>query len=248
MQNLEDYIIVPFRHPTSNKTFNNKKYATYCDICGLNKGYRIKSKSSFCSSCSAKKRIKKHGNSMQGKKHSNLEKFRPTYKNVDYDDYQVYYDKTGKKKRKYHMRCVSCNSDRGYKAHQEANRCCIKCHALKYTKKSKQHRKIYKSMKANINQRFLWRKIHKDAGIFRFLPYSLDDLINHLESQFEPWMNWDNHGAYTKDRMTWQIDHIIADSQFSYNSPTDIGFIKSWSLSNLRPLESLSNILKSNKN
>lgn len=43
------------------------------------------------------------------------------------------------------------------------------------------------------------------------------------------------------------IPYIHPDSDFIYHSVTDEGFLKSWSLSNLRPLESMANILKSNK-
>jgi hypothetical protein len=36
-------------------------------------------------------------------------------------------------------------------------------------------------------------------------------LMEHLESQFEPWMNWDNYGKYKIDTFNygWDIDHII---------------------------------------
>jgi 5-methylcytosine-specific restriction endonuclease McrA len=145
------------------------------------------------------------------------------------------------------MKCLECGTDRGYLKHYEAQRTCLKCHTKRYTKKSPEQKRVYGCIKANINQRFKQRAINKDIGIFRYLPYTLNQLVKHLESQFEPWMNWDNHGLYDKNRMTWQIDHIIPDSNFVYSSPTDNGFLNSWALSNLRPLESMANILKSNK-
>lgn len=63
------------------------------------------------------------------------------------------------------------------------------------------------------------------------LPYSVEDLILHLESQFTPGMNWDNYGSY------WEIDHIIPKNLFKYDKPEDEQFKICWSLSNLRPLE-----------
>lgn len=168
-----------------------------------------------------------------------------TYKNVDYTDYKTHLINGEKKRRLYKMNCVQCSSDRGYKVLGEANRSCLACHTKRMTKKTKQQKKIYSSMKANVNQRFKWRKINKDAGIFRFLPYSLEQLMSHLESQFEPWMNWDNHGLFSRSRKTWQIDHIVPDSYFIYLSPKDKSFNDSWALNNLRPLESMANILKS---
>ena len=169
-----------------------------------------------------------------------------TYKNVDYADYKTHLISGEKKRRLYKTVCIKCGSDRGYKVLYETQRSCLGCHTKKVTKKTSQQKKIYSSMKANINQRFKWRKVNKDAGVFRFLPYSLEQLVHHLESQFEPWMNWDNHGLFNSHRPTWQIDHIIPDYSFDYSSPADKGFVDSWALNNLRPLESMTNILKSN--
>lgn len=61
--------------------------------------------------------------------------------------------------------------------------------------------------------------------------YTLDDLIKHLESQFDTNMSWDNYGFYG-----WHIDHIIPKNQFKYSSPDDKQFKICWSLMNLRPL------------
>ena len=170
-------------------------------------------------------------------------KFRATYANVNYTDFIL----NRRNKRLYNMTCLECGEDRGYKIHNEALRSCLKCHTLKYTKKTKQQKKIYDCMKANINSRFKQRNLLKQKGTFRHLPYTIHDLVKHLESQFEPWMNWENHGVYTPHKKTWQIDHIVADSKFGYSCVTDQEFKDSGSLSNLRPLESLQNILKSSK-
>lgn len=65
--------------------------------------------------------------------------------------------------------------------------------------------------------------------------YSTQQLIQHLESQFTPEMNWNNYGSY------WEIDHIIPKSQFTYSSHEDQQFKICWSLMNLRPLEKATN-------
>lgn len=84
-----------------------------------------------------------------------------------------------------------------------------------------------------------------------YLPYTIDELKIHLESQFEPWMNWNNWGRYDakqwkdedKSTWTWQIDHIIPQSIFKYSSMEDESFKRCWGLKNLRPLSSKKNIL-----
>jgi len=100
----------------------------------------------------------------------------------------------------------------------------------------------------------LYHSLHKN-GISKngrkwedLVGYTLEELKAHLESLWEPWMNWGNHGVYRKDGpKTWQIDHIIPSSLFNYNSPDDEEFKTCWSLKNLQPKEARKNILKGNK-
>lgn len=84
----------------------------------------------------------------------------------------------------------------------------------------------------------------KGKSTFSFLPYTADDLIKHLEKQFEPWMNWNNWG---KGSGKWNIDHIRPDCSFDYKSVNDEEFQKCWALNNLRPLEATENIRKNGK-
>jgi len=84
-------------------------------------------------------------------------------------------------------------------------------------------------------------------SFLQHVPYSMDELKAHLEKQFEPWMNWNNHGKFSPIKRTWQIDHIIPQSKLPYFNMTDDNFQKCWALSNLRPLESFINLKKSNK-
>ena len=75
----------------------------------------------------------------------------------------------------------------------------------------------------------------------KIIGYNLGDLIKHLESQFDNNMSWDNYGSY------WSIDHIKPRAAFFYQSPEDDSFKDCWKLNNLRPLEKIENIRKSNK-
>ena len=82
---------------------------------------------------------------------------------------------------------------------------------------------------------------HKAAGTFNALPYTVEQLVEHLESQFDENMTWDNHGSY------WHLDHIYPQSRLPYDSLEHPNFLKCWSLENLRPLEAKENIRKGNK-
>ena len=67
------------------------------------------------------------------------------------------------------------------------------------------------------------------------VPYNLEQLKQHLESQFTAEMSWDNYGFY------WEIDHIIPQNLFNITIAESKDFQICWSLMNLRPLEKLVN-------
>ncbi|SRR5258708_3224568 len=95
----------------------------------------------------------------------------------------------------------------------------------------------------------------KGGSIKDNLPYTIDELKQHLENQFESWMTWDNQGKYDPETWkdddqstwTWQLDHIVPQTSLPYNSMTDENFQKCWILSNLRPLSAKQNLLDGTK-
>lgn len=72
------------------------------------------------------------------------------------------------------------------------------------------------------------------------VPYSLEDLMEHLERQFVKGMTWDN-------RDQWHIDHIRPLASFEFSTPECDGFQQAWALTNLRPLWATENRVKSAK-
>jgi len=90
--------------------------------------------------------------------------------------------------------------------------------------------KVRVCVSVNINCRLKSRlSSKKGKSILKFLPYTIDELMKHLEKQFKPGMSWGNYGK-------WQIDHIVPDSHFKYSNIEDKEFKKCWALSNLQPL------------
>ena len=50
----------------------------------------------------------------------------------------------------------------------------------------------------------------KDSKTEEILGCSFEEFKTHIESQFEPWMRWDNKGLYNSTpNYGWDIDHII---------------------------------------
>jgi len=70
----------------------------------------------------------------------------------------------------------------------------------------------------------------KGGSTWKTLPYTSKELQQHLESQWEEWMTWENYGT------KWNIDHIIPQSKLIYDSVHHPNFLPCWSLANLQPL------------
>ncbi len=75
--------------------------------------------------------------------------------------------------------------------------------------------------------------IQKKSKSYKILNCSFDDLKLHIESLWEPWMNWDNHGLYNGElNYGWDIDHIIPLS----SGITEEDIIRLNHYTNLQPL------------
>jgi hypothetical protein len=92
------------------------------------------------------------------------------------------------------------------------------------------------------------RKINhrKSSSTQNILGCTFEELKQYLESQFEPWMNWNNMGGknITEPNISWEVDHIIPIS--SAQSEEDVVRLNHYT--NLRPLCSYNNrFIKRNK-
>ena len=119
--------------------------------------------------------------------------------------------------------------------------------------KRKYNKKLYSTIRGKINScvsnaiRRHLRGMKNRKHWENLLDYTLEDLMIHLESLFLPEMNWDNHGKYQENKLTWQIDHIRPVSSFNITSYDCQDFKDCWSLSNLQPLWAIENHTKRNK-
>ena len=85
---------------------------------------------------------------------------------------------------------------------------------------------------------FGYRKMSKTQDI---LGCSFDEFKLYLESKFEPWMNWSNHGNWNGSPMeinsAWDIDHIVPMS----SAKTEEEVMKLNHYTNFQPLCSYTN-------
>tara|TARA_R110000744_G_C19201447_1_gene544993 strand:+ start:192 stop:863 length:672 start_codon:yes stop_codon:yes gene_type:complete len=82
----------------------------------------------------------------------------------------------------------------------------------------------------------------KSDSVLKYLPYTIQELKEHIENLFTEGMTWDNHGL-----KGWHIDHIYPQSKLIYDSMEHPNFLKCWSLDNLQPLWAKENMSKGNK-
>lgn len=101
-------------------------------------------------------------------------------------------------------------------------------------------------IRGGINSIFKYAKTKKNNKTEKILGCSFSELKNYLESKFEPWMNWDNHGKFDGTlNYGWDIDHIVPIS----SAKTEEDAIKLGHYTNLQPLCSYTNRhIKRNKN
>jgi hypothetical protein len=105
-------------------------------------------------------------------------------------------------------------------------------------KRLEQGAKLCDAMKAGI---YLALKSKKNGRKWESLVgYTLEELMAHLEKQFQPGMTWENYGE-------WHLDHIHPRAAHFYTDSTDPDFQRCWALDNLQPLWAKDNKLKSAK-
>ncbi len=172
-----------------------------------------------------------------------------------------------KAKQTYRSVCRKCNSDYQMK-YQSENREHIAYDKHNYYLTNKFNHNEYakinnKKRRANDPQYRLTSIVSSAVGralksnggskegysCWDFLPFTFDELREHLKSQYDWWMTDDNQGLYREEEWDekdssswrWQLDHIVPKTTFKCTSGFDEGFQKCWALSNLRPLSAKQN-------
>jgi hypothetical protein len=101
--------------------------------------------------------------------------------------------------------------------------------------------KLQANVRSAIRHGFHYHSAAKDNSTWNALPYTPQQLKEHLERQFADWMTWENYGS------RWDIDHIYPQSKLPFDSFDHPNFIRCWSLDNLQPLDKSLNQSKSNR-
>ncbi len=171
------------------------------------------------------------------------------------EHFHKYIDKKGKTN--YKSRCSICQSEYDkkhgnayYRTHKEEAR--IYARTRERKKRKNTYYRIRQSISRAINRSLKKRGSSKNnQSCLKYLPSSIEQIIAHLENNFEPWMTRDNYGVYYADQWDdndpttwkWNIDHIIPQSDLPHETMEEENFRKCWALENLRPYSAKQNVL-----
>ena len=113
-----------------------------------------------------------------------------------------------------------------------------KAYTKAYRKNRRQTDPVYKLHK-NLSSGFCnWIKGNqKTCRTEQYVGCTYQELLDHLESQFDEGMSWENHGVGDNK---WQIDHFKAQSRFDPTIEEEA--FKCWHYTNLQPMWSSENI------
>lgn len=100
--------------------------------------------------------------------------------------------------------------------------------------------KFYARLASRLSRGLKARNWQMTSNLGKALGCTYQELVDHLEAQFQPGMNWENYGR-TKE--CWSIDHIYPISKaIDYNH-----LVKLCHYTNLQPLWVVENSKKNNK-
>lgn len=212
-----------------------------------------------CPKCGKEKNINEFRSTKNANKHVALcLNCRDKKRKRDAKYYQENKDQANQRKSELYQENKQSILDNRQKYYIE-NKALIKKNVKEYQKSRRQTDPAFK-LRQYVSS-VIFQALRKDGGskfghsVLEYLPFTPEELKEHLEKQFEPWMTWDNQGVYKSNEYyendsstwTWHVDHIIPQSVLPYSSMDDDNFQKCWALSNLRPLKSIDNIKKGNK-
>jgi len=221
--------------------------AKVCTVCNVEKSYHDFDKNkgckfgldSRCKTCQRERKKQKQPVALTLEEKNAITKV-CTECNVEKSYYEFSKDKHGKLG--IDSQCKLCKSEWHKQYNQKPEAKARKNKLYREHIKTDPKFKLDKNMSNGIRNSLKKRGSSKGGSSWLdYVDYTLEQLAQHLEKQFDDKMTWENQGSY------WHIDHIISKATFNYTSPYDEEFKKCWALSNLQPLEKLDNMSKGKK-
>lgn len=160
---------------------------------------------------------KQHNEYIENNKETLSEKAKERYRKGDNKEKQKDYN------RKYYLENkenILKNGKEYYNNHKEESYIRKKKWSLKNKVKIQNNYKnrlqndllfrIKEKVRHNIKNSIKSKGFKKNSTTAKILGCTYIEFKEHIEKQFEPWMNWDNHGIYNGEYyIGWDLDHII---------------------------------------
>jgi hypothetical protein len=147
---------------------------------------------------------------------NNNKEYYKEWNNNNKEYYKEYYEKNNKEYHKEYNKEWRKNNKERIKKYYYNNKNKINYDKNQYQKNKRKTNHLFKlstNIRTLINNLIKTKDYQKNTKTESILGCSFKEFKNHLESQFESWMNWDNYGN-PKDGIfefnkTWDIDHIM---------------------------------------
>ena len=187
----------------------------------------IKSEGQLCTACNKKKDVSEFYPSYQ---YTGGRKCKPCVKEYS---------------RKHHKKSYE-NRKQHFKTYYQKNKERAKKYQIKYRKenweKIKEYRRTPEVHLARQQRKYISSRIKKSGGVKqqssgKYLGCTTEELMVHLEKQFQPGMSWDNHGYDG-----WHVDHIRPCASFDLTDEEQVR--KCFHYTNLQPLWAKDNLRK----
>lgn len=242
MIDLNDYIVKSYTCKKTGKSKPQKWVMHYCTDCGKKRSYLPRTRVGRCASCAAigkkipdEQRIRISKSLMGNTNH--LGHSEQSRKTAIMNMMKTVAGRTADQKRKHSITLGAAKLGISVDQYTEQREYIAR------------RRRLARNIRSNI-----WNCLNGKTGQLRHVSWSIDDLITHLENNFQPGMSWDNYGRKAGIRC-WEVDHIIPINarndlgEYIYkciDDPCSEDFKKCWSLDNLQPMWADENNRKNN--
>lgn len=183
---------------------------------------------SICKQCKRKYRVENYERESEIRKERdklNNDKIREQKREYRKGDvYKQYRINNSEKYKEYNIEYYKKNKDK-------VNKQKLEYFKTKY--KTNELFRLSENIRRGISLSFKKNGFTKNSRTNEILGCSYEEFKQHLESLWQPWMNWDNYGLYNGElNYGWDIDHITPSS----SCETEEDIIKLNHYTNLQPL------------
>jgi hypothetical protein len=193
-----------------------------CNKCKLEKRFeeftKDKSKKdglhTQCKSC--KKEWRNNNKEYYKEWNNNNKEYYKEWNNNNKEYYKEWRNNNKEKIKEYYKEWDNNNNKEKIKEYYENNKNKINYNKNQYQKNKRKSNPLFKlstNIRTLINNIIKVKDYQKNTKTESILGCSFEEFKSYIESQFQPWMNWDNYGnpkdGVLEFNKTWDIDHIV---------------------------------------